>query len=157
MVFMKLYMNKTLSIANELLSLFFNGEMEILPYIINENEFRIPCRSLESNIPNDDVSSCSGGQKAIMSMLLSYALLKQSSTKYNILKLDEIDATLDTSNRSNFLPVVNTIMKELDIETCLMVSHSSEIEMSDVDVVWLQPTDNEIPKGNIIFTYSDII
>ena len=55
---MQLYMDKTLSLANQLLSMLFNGEIELLPYIINENEFRIPTKSNITNLVTDDVSNC---------------------------------------------------------------------------------------------------
>ena len=95
-VFMELYMNKIIAIANDLLSLLFEGEFTLQPFIINENEFRIPC--IGNGLMHDDISSMSTAQKCMISMILSFSLLYQSSTKYNIIKLDELDAFLDTNN-----------------------------------------------------------
>ena len=95
-LFIQLYMNKILSNVNTLLSLLFNGEFVIQPFIINENEFRIPC--MGSGLLHDDISSMSTAQKSMISMILSFAMLYQSSTNYNIIMLDEIDGGLDTSN-----------------------------------------------------------
>ena len=154
-LFMQLYMGKTISMANDLLSLLFDGKFELLPYIINESEFRIPCVNKESSVHHDDISSCSSAERAMISMMISFSLLHHSSTVYNILRLDEIDGALDQSNRSNFLIVLNRFMKELGVENCIMISHSSEMDMSNVDIIQLTPVDNNKPNGNIIFTYND--
>ena len=155
MLFMQLYMGKTISMANELLSLLFDGKFELLPYIINESEFRIPCINKESSVHHDDISSCSSAEKAMISMMISFSLLHHSSTVYNILRLDEIDGALDQNNRSKFLIVLDKFMKELGVENCIMISHSSEMDMSNADIIQLTPVDNNTPNGNIIFTYND--
>lgn len=152
-LFMKLYMSKTLEITNELLSYLFQGELQLLPYVINDSEFRIPCKNINSSVINDDISSCSSAEKSMISMILSFALLKQSSTKYNILKMDEIDGALDQYNRSNFLTVLNIIMEQLEIENCFLVSHSSEIDMSDVDIILLSDHNDYGYSDNIIFSF----
>lgn len=154
-LFMQLYMGKTISMANDLLSLLFDGKFELLPYIINESEFRIPCVNKESSVHHDDISSCSSAERAMISMMISFSLLHHSSTVYNILRLDEIDGALDQNNRSRFLIVLDKFMKELGVENCIMISHSSEMDMSNVDIIQLTPVDNNKPNGNIIFTYND--
>lgn len=152
-LFMKLYMSKTLELTNDLLSYLFKGELELLPYVINETEFRIPCKNVNSSVVNDDISSCSSAEKSMISMILSFALLKQSSTKYNILKMDEMDGPLDQYNRTHFLTVLNIIMEKLEVENCLMVSHSSEIDMSDVDIILLSENNTYGYDDNIIFSF----
>lgn len=154
-LFMQLYMGKTISMANELLSLLFDGKFELLPYVINESEFRIPCVNKDSSVYHDDISSCSSAERAMISMMISFSLLHHSSTVYNILRLDEIDGALDQNNRSKFLVVLDKFMKELGVENCIMISHSSEMDMSNVDIIQLTPVDNNKPNGNIIFTYND--
>lgn len=151
-LFINVYMGQTLRIANELLSMFFNGKLRLLDYKIDETSFSIPCTSIESSINNDDVSSCSGGEKCVISMILSFALLQQSSSKYNILRLDEIDGTLDQYNRSMFVDVIHTIIDKMDIENCIMISHSSETVLDNADIICLNMDSLSIPKGNIIYS-----
>lgn len=152
-LFIEVYMGQTLNLANQLLSKLFNGTLELDRYIINDKEFRIPCKSLESSIVNDDISSCSTAQKCMISMIISFALLKQGSTKYNILRLDEIDGGLDQDNRAMFIDVLNEIMDIMEVQHCIMISHSSEAVLEDTDIILLSPVGVDIPKGNIIFTY----
>lgn len=154
LVFMELYMGKIIALANELLGLLFNGEYTIQPFIINENEFRIPC--MGSGYLNDDISSMSSAQKAMISMILSFALLHNSSTRYNIIKLDEIDAPLDENNRIMFIDVLGKIMNIMGTEQAIMISHNSEVQLDNSDVILLR-TDSkyssDYTRGNIIWKF----
>ena len=150
-LFMQIYMNKIITTANELLSLLFDGEFVLQPFIINENEFRIPC--LGNGLIHDDISSMSTAQKCMISMILSFALLHQSSTKYNILFLDEIDGGLDTGNRGYFIDLLDRLMMMLQCEQCFIVSHNSELSTSMADIILLKTDPNEIYSGNIIWKF----
>lgn len=153
LVFMELYMGKIIALANELLSLLFNGQYSIQPFVINESEFRIPC--LGGGYINDDISSMSSSQIGMISMILSFALLHNSSTKYNIIKLDEIDGPLDYNNRTYFTDVLNKIMDIMGTEQCIMISHNSELQMDNFDIILLKhDIDNlDYRRGNIIWSY----
>lgn len=150
-LYMELYMNKIISISNDLLSLLFGGEFTLQPFIINENEFRIPC--IGNGLMHDDISSMSTAQKCMISMILSFALLYQASTKYNIISLDEIDAPLDTYNRSYFITLLNNIMNLLQCEQCFIVSHNNELNDADSDLIILKNTHMEQYNGNVIWQY----
>lgn len=153
LVFMELYMGKIIALANELLKLLFNGQFEIQPFVINESEFRIPCRG--GGYLNDDISSMSSSQIGMISMILSFALLHHSSTKYNIIKLDEIDGPLDYTNRLYFMDVLNSIMDIMHTEQCIMISHNSELQVDNSDVILLRhdETNDDYQRGNIIWRF----
>ena len=150
-LFMELYMNKTISLTNELLSLLFDGEYVLGQFVINESEFRIPC--IGSGLPNDDISSMSTSQICMISMILSFALLQQSSTKYNILKLDEIDGGLDTTNRLQFLTIIEKQMEILNTEQVFIISHNSEMNYDNCDIIQLKADENNTINGNFIYKY----
>lgn len=151
LIFIELYMNNILTLANNMLSLLFDGQYSLTQFIINENEFRIPC--LGSGIMNDDISSMSTSEICMISMILSFSILKQSSTSFNILKLDEIDGGLDENNRRIFVSLLYKIKSMLDVEQIFIISHNSEIPMDNVDLVLLNQNNlNEsIYNSNIIF------
>ena len=155
LVFMEMYMSKIISLANELLALLFNGRFMIQQFIINESEFRIPC--LTDNYTIDDISSMSSAQISMISMILSFSLLYHSSTKYNIIKLDEIDAPLDENNRLMFIDVLNEIMNIMHTEQCIMISHNSELQLDTSDVIVLKSNNlsSDYTKGNIIWDYNN--
>lgn len=154
LIFMKIFMGKTIKLTNQLLQNFFNGDLLLDEnYQINEHEFRLPCYDIPSGIVNDDISNCSTSEKCILGMLISYVLLCQSATDYNILRLDEIDGGLDSANRMNFIPMLYTMIEELGIEQTFIISHSSEMELSNVDIIQLGRSNNTMNNvnGNIIY------
>lgn len=150
-LYMQLYMNNILSTANNLLSLLFEGEFVLQPFIINEQEFRIPC--LGSGLLHDDISSMSTAQKSMISMILSYSILYQSSSKYNIISLDEMDGSLDGSNRIYFMTLLDKLMSILKCEQCFIISHNSELISELADIVMLVDVPGANYGGNIIWSY----
>lgn len=153
-LFIKVYMSNTLNLANDLLAHLFDGRMKLLPYIIGDGgEFSIPCISMHTGMVADDISSCSRSEKSMISMILGFVLLRQSSTVYNVLRLDEIDEGLDTTNRLMFIDTLNKLLDLLEVEQCIMVSHSSELT-GEVDVIQLEPTANSMimENANVIFS-----
>ena len=152
LTFMEMYMGKIIQVANNLLQMFFGGQFTIMPFVINESEFRIPCAG--DGIMNDDISSMSSAQIAMISMILSFSFLYSSSSKYNILKLDEIDGPLDANNRLMFLDVLNNVMNMMGTEQCIMISHNTELQAEDSDIILLKSSENnDYMRGNVIWKY----
>lgn len=151
LIFIELYMNSTLALANEMLSMLFEGKYILKPFNINENEFKIPC--VGSGLGNDDISSMSTGEICMISMILSFSLLQQSSTKYNILKLDEIDGGLDTNNRRMFVSLLDKLMNILGVEQIIMISHNNEIPLDNTDLILLRLHDDIYSKNNVIYRF----
>lgn len=156
-LFMQLYMNKTLELANQILSMLFNGEYHLLDFVINEKEFRIPF--IGSGLAVDDISSGSTSQICMMSTILNLVLMYQASSKFNIAKLDEIDGGLDHRNRAGFVNVLYNAMPMLNIEQMFVISHSMEADTGSVDLIKLKSYDNDdsLIGGNVIYDYSKAI
>lgn len=150
-LFMEMYMNKVIGISNSLLSMLFGGEFVLQPFVVNEKEFKMPV--LGSGILNDDISSMSTSQICMISMILSFALLHESSSIYNIIKIDELEGGLDTQNRLAFFGVLQNLMQVLMIDQCIMISHNAELNMGFMDVIVLRNTDptSNYKEGNVIF------
>ena len=157
-LFMQLYMSKTKDIANSVLGMLFNGSYRLEDFIINENEFRIPF--VGEGLPVDDISSGSGAQIAMMGMIINLVLLHQASTKFNIAQLDEVTATLDSYNNSQFTSILFYCMKILNIEQLFLISHSTETDNSYADIIKLKGYENyesAIQSGNVIWDFNEII
>ena len=152
-VYMEMFMNEILVTANKLLQSFFNGEFVLQPFIINEKEFRMPC--MGNAILNDDISSMSTAQICMISMILSFALLRSTSNNYSVIKLDEIDGGLDANNRLNFVSVLSQLMNMLHYEQCIMISHNSEIAMYNADLIMLKQhtLDAKLDGANLVWSY----
>ena len=149
-IFMNIYMNDIINISNKLLSMMFNGEFVLHPFIINESEFRIPCSG--SGLLNDDISSMSTSQICLISTIISFALLHKSSSIYNIAMLDEIDGGLDSQNRLHFSTLITKLMQVLGFEQTIMISHNSELDLHNCDIIVMKNSDPTMKlDGNVIF------
>ena len=155
-LFVEAYMNTTTRLSNELLSLLFDGQYYLEKFVINENEFRIPV--LNERIPNDDISSMSTSQVCMIGMILSCVMIYQSSTKYNIISLDEIDSGLDSYNRTQFSIVFDKVIELLGIEQIFVVSHNQELVMDNCDIIQFTHIKGEptYDNCNIIFDIDNI-
>lgn len=153
-IFAAMYMNDIVIQANQILGGLFNGELTIMPFIIDESEFRIPIARL-NGIPLDDVKSLSGGQTALVSMIISFALVHKSSSKLNILTADELDGPLDPALRRQFIDTLYTVLQMVGSNQAILISHNSEMPMSECDVVLLKNdnADGASIGGNVIWSY----
>lgn len=157
-LFMQLYMSKTKELANTVLAMLFNGSYQLCDFVINENEFRIPF--IGEGLPVDDISSGSGAQIAMMGMIINLVLMCQASTKFNIARLDEVTATLDAYNNSQFTNVMLHCMNILKIEQLFLISHSTETDNSFADVIKLKGYENyesAFQSGNVIWDFNDVV
>lgn len=159
-VYMSVFMNSILNMTNDLLTLLFRGRFTLQPFIINENEFNIPCADSEGRV-REDISLMSDSQLSMISMLISFVLLRNSSNKYNIIKLDEVDDNLDNMNRIQFSILIEQIMIDLGFDQCLIISHNNELDLSNTDIVILKMESQEMidslynSGGNIVFSYNE--
>lgn len=159
-VYMSVFMNSILQETNNLLRYLFGGRFALQPFIINESEFNIPCADTEGRV-REDISLMSDSQLSMISMLISFVLLKKSSDNYNIIKLDEVDDNLDNINRIQFSILIEHIMSGLGFDQCLIISHNNELDLSNTDIVVLKLESQEMVDslynsgGNIIFNYNE--
>lgn len=159
-VYMSVFMNSILNMTNALLTLLFRGRFTLQPFIINENEFNIPCADSEGRV-REDISLMSDSQLSMISMLISFVLLRNSSNRYNIIKLDEVDDNLDNMNRIQFSILIEQIMIDLGFDQCLIISHNNELDLSNTDIVILKMESQEMidslynSGGNIVFSYNE--
>lgn len=159
-VYMSVFMNSILQETNNLLRYLFGGRFALQPFIINESEFNIPCADTEGRV-REDISLMSDSQLSMISMLISFVLLKKSSDNYNIIKLDEVDDNLDNINRIQFSILIEHIMGGLGFDQCLIISHNNELDLSNTDIVVLKLESQEMVDslynsgGNIIFNYNE--
>lgn len=149
LIFMDLYMNKTIELANDLLKLMFNGQYVICNFEIDADGFKIPI--IGKGLRVDDISSCSTSEICMIGLILSGSLLYQSSTSFNVLMWDEIDSGLDATNRRQFMELSERMMNILNIEQCFIITHNNEYSMDNMDLVIISKDGTEDFSGaNII-------
>lgn len=160
-VYMSVFMNSILVETNKLLQFLFGGRFSLLQFVINEDEFCIPCVDSEGNM-RPDISLMSDSQLSMISMLISFVLLHKASSIYNIINLDEVDDNLDSMNRIQFSILIEQIMNNLRFDQCVIISHNNEIDMSNCDVVALRIENTEMLNGiynsgaNIVYSYQNL-
>jgi len=76
-----------------------------------------------------DVKYASEGQKSIIKLVLSLALIQHraKSSTSNFVRLDECDSVLDEQNRESFEVLLNQIKDKIGIDQVFIVSHNTVI------------------------------
>lgn len=141
LILMKVYLEETENITNELLDIAFNGDFKV-KFVTTDKEFAIQVEA-KDNIKSD-IKMASQGEIAITTISISLALIEQSIGEYNILCLDEMDGHLDSSNRTNFIDILNSQITKLGIEQVFIISHNDAFDTAPVGLVLL--------KGNNVNT-----
>ena len=132
LLYIQVYLKDIQDITNKLLSIVYNDLM-IESFNITDESFTIPYSIKGTEI--DDVAYASQGEKSFITLALSFALIYKSITKYNIMLLDEIDSTLDTSNREKFLQIVETQLDMINSEQIFIITHNNMFSMYPVSVI----------------------
>ena len=147
LLFQQIYLKDVRIIVNDLLDMVYGGQLSVEEFVINDKEFRIPY--VKNGILINDVASSSQGEKAFITLALSFALIIKTIEDYNILLLDEIDATLDTKSRMLFINILEKFMDTNASEQVFVISHNNMFDSYPVDIIY---TTNEHPKSdNIIW------
>lgn len=151
LLFIDVYLKKTKKIANELLEIIFKGKFYIEDFKLTESDFFISVRKPDGELV-EDVTGASQGEKALISIALSFALIQQSLRKYNILCLDEMDATLDASNRRSFIDMIERQLKTMGVEQCFIISHNEAFDPYPVNLLLFPGS--SVDKNNIDFMHN---
>lgn len=156
LVFMEVYLKETAIFANKLLDSVTQGKYQLLEFIINETEFRIPCVKAGAEKVSD-VKVMSQGERSIISICLSFALAYQASPVYNILTLDEMDGPLDVIYKEKYIEVMEKQMDLFNTEQIIMISHNDAFFNYPVDIILLDGHDkmikDELPLANILYKH----
>lgn len=143
LLYIDLYLKKIKNIANDLLDISFQGKFFIEDFIVTESDFFISVRKSEGELVND-IAQASQGEQALVSIALSFALVQQSTRAYNVLALDEMDSTLDSRNRQAFIEVIETQLKEMNVEQCFIISHNEAFDTYPVNLILFEGTNVDI-------------
>lgn len=138
LLFIQLYLKNTKNRVNELLESVFE-DLQIDDFIINDKEFRIPY--IKNGIKVDDISLASQGEGSFISLAISFALIEQSISKYNILLLDEIDSALDITNRAKFIQILEKQLYSIGAEQVFMITHNNMFDSYPVNLIMTSNTD----------------
>lgn len=133
LIFIQAYLKDIKDVANQLLDVVYDGDLHLEDFEITADEFGIPYSTKGTTVK--DVIYASQGERSFISLALSFALTYKSILKYNIMLLDEIDATLDISNREKFLHVLEMQIDMIHAEQVFVISHNDMFNAYPVDIV----------------------
>ena len=133
LIFIQAYLKDIKDVANQLLDVVYDGDLHLEDFEITADEFGIPYSTKGTTVK--DVIYASQGERSFISLALSFALTYKSISKYNIMLLDEIDATLDISNREKFLHVLEMQIDMIHAEQVFVISHNDTFNAYAVDIV----------------------
>lgn len=121
---------------NELLDSVYHGRLRLLKdeVIVDDSSFTIPYIKNNTTIVKD-ISKASDGERAILSIAFSLVLIQLSSNKYNIMLLDEIDTSLDTTSRGKFIDLLESYMYTIKAEQLFLISHNNMFDSYPVCVL----------------------
>lgn len=135
LIFVKLFLAECKDSLNDLISDVFEDSIEIQDFDIPEdsNEFNIPYT--RNGVYIDDINKASQGERAIISLALSFALIRQRSFNYNIMLLDEVDGPLHKSVRDKFIAILFKQIHDINAEQVFLVSHNNTFDGFNVNVI----------------------
>jgi hypothetical protein len=140
LLFVQEYLARTRGICNGLLDLAYGGRLRVAAFDLTEKDFLIRVATPSGGLL-DDVKLASQGEKSLLTVAISLALMEQSVSKYNIFCLDELDGPLDAANRGAFVEMVRSMAGRLGMEQVFVISHNSVFQSEVADVVLLPGAD----------------
>ena len=149
LLYMQLYLQSTVMFVNNILETVYDN-FAIDGFEISETEFNIPYT--KNGVKISDVSYASQGERSFLSLALSFALIHKSIKDYNVMLLDEIDATLDTRNRATFINILTQMIELIDSEQVFMITHNNMFDSYPVDIIMTSDVNLDSYKNaNVIF------
>ena len=138
--------------TNKDLSEMWGSELQIESFNIDLNEFSIKINKNENLI--DDAILCSSGEQATLVTAISFAIIALNTTTkmYNILRLDEVDAVLDSNKRKGFMDILIDRIEKMNCQSCFVVTHNNEFDTIPADVILMSDIDEiNLDNKNIIY------
>lgn len=152
--FVRMFLNDCVDDINDMISTVL-PDVEICEFDINDTEFKIPY--IKNGHQIDDVNSASQGERAIISVALSFALMKKKTSQfngnavYNIPLLDEIDGPIHNVNRRDLLLIISRYLKKINAEQAFFITHNDIFEGYPVDIIATSADEHLINKhGEVI-------
>lgn len=141
LLFVQLYFQETKKIVNDLLDMVYHGDIEIGDFDIDDSKFDVPF--FRNSLRIDDINNASQGERNFFSLALSFSLMIQSHSSYNVMLLDEIDGPFDTRNREKFISILEAQIQSIGAEQVFLISHNNTFDNYAVNVVNFG-SDNEL-------------
>ena len=142
LVYVKLFLDDCVDTINDIVNMIYD-EIEVLPFNM-EGTFEIPYR--KGNHVVKDISAASQGERSLISLALSFALMSKSMSMfnkgnvlYNIPLIDEMDSPFHNTGREKFLAIVLQQFKVIDVEQAFIITHNNCYDGYPVNLIKTSP------------------
>jgi DNA repair exonuclease SbcCD ATPase subunit len=139
LLYVQLFLNDCISITNQLISMVLDDSVEIVGLDLSKPDMKIPYR--KNGQLMEDVKSASQGERAAISLALSFAFMhkclamNKGNFSYNILLLDEIDAPFDSNARDKCIQILAQQIKVNNVEQVFFITHNDRYDGYPVNVI----------------------
>lgn len=146
LLYVQLFLNDCISITNQLISMVLDESVEIMGLDLSKPDMKIPYR--KNGQIMEDVKSASQGERAAISLALSFAFMhkclamNKGEFNYSILLLDEIDAPFDTNARDKCIQILAQQIKVNNVEQVFFITHNDRYDGYPVNVIATSDTPN---------------
>lgn len=156
LLYVQLFLNDCINTANELISMVFGDTIELLDLDLSKPEFKIPYRKNGEVL--EDVKSASQGERATISLAISFALMRKcmsfskNASFYNIMLLDEVDGPFYKDDREKFLLILSQQIKVNNVEQVFLISHNNCYDGYPINIIATSETgidSSKIPSINL--------
>lgn len=124
--------------VNKNLNEIWDNSLSIEEFILTQSEFSIVMNREGTLI--SDASQLSQGERAIMTLAISFSIIEMNLKEkiYDVIRLDELDATLDEIRSRRFLEMIRERIDRMNVNSCFIISHRSEFETVPADLILLK-------------------
>lgn len=142
LIFIRLYLKNIQVMANDIIHEMFSEDISLLDFHITEKEFTIPY--INNGIEIQDISLASQGEKSCFIIALSFAIIRQLYSSYNILLIDELDGPLYKENKEKFISIIDKQMSKLGCEQLFIITHNNIFENYPISLIETVPGNSNV-------------
>ena len=157
LLYVQIFLNDCINTANELISMVFGDSIELLDLDLSKPDFKIPYRKNGEIL--EDVKSASQGERATISLAISFALIRKcmsfskNESFYNIMLLDEVDGPFYKDDREKFLLILSQQIKVNNVEQVFLISHNSCYDGYPINIIATSEIDVDDKNTPMINVY----
>ena len=137
LVHIKLYCRALCTIANSIIKDLYTGDFYLKEFDVREGVFNIPYYTKGFKVK--DIRNGSQAEVSVAKIAISFAILSQFMTKYNIVLLDEIDGPMHRVNKERFFTALEGQLERLHCEQAFIITQSAMFNDYPVNLIVTDP------------------
>lgn len=146
--------NLTVKTNEDLTNMWGANNLKIKDFKIDASDFNIVV--MKDDVEIKDASLCSESETQTINTAISFSIVESNidNNGYDILRLDELDMSLDQERRQSFIEMIRDRIEEMGVNSCFIISHNNRFDDIPADVILMSDyklEENQAKNKNIIF------